>query len=324
MEICQICTKEVEEDHKALECDKCKEWYHINCVGIPVPLYKFIGKTESNFRWFCKDCDKYVELYLKNSSRPSTEVSTQTDLEINDTMQKHISKDHPRFDTVHSMIDLKGKGEWIRPRKTLKPRGVNFHNLVNLCNNFDPLNDEIDNKIKLTDYPSSVKIVGDSQVRGLSNHLPRNSLVYCYPGATVDRIDHNIRQIKINSNDHIISHVGGNDVENCRSEELMSKYESLLNYLRLQRLGRDISSSITGIIPRLNQSSYWYSKAIGINSRLLNLCKTINVNFIDLWDEFYGKKELFNSDGIHLNIRGKNLLANQINSRCKLSTVNED
>ena len=106
---------------------------------------------------------------------------------------------------------------------------------------------------------SSIKIYGDSQVRGLSSHLPDKCIVNCYPGATVDRIDINMSNIQTNAGKHFIVHVGGNDIDKCSSEELKRKYVSLLGNLKNVRLEGKKFITVTGIIPRLNRSSLWYS-----------------------------------------------------------------
>ena len=67
----------------------------------------------------------------------------------------------------------------------------------------------------------------------------------------------------------------------------------------------------------MRQSYLWYSKAIGINDRLRNKCSELDINFVDLWDLFYGRKEFFNSDGVHLNRIGKKALAEKLRGQFK-------
>ena len=49
--------------------------------------------------------------------------------------------------------------------------------------------------------------------------------------------------------------------------------------------------------------------AIGINARVKQLCKENNIGFVDCWDNFWDKKELYSIDGYHLNRQGVLLLS---------------
>ena len=43
---CSICSKNVEEDHHALQCSFCDSWSHNKCNNIKTKLYKFHQKNE--------------------------------------------------------------------------------------------------------------------------------------------------------------------------------------------------------------------------------------------------------------------------------------
>ena len=54
---CIFCEKEVENEHKAIECDKCKKWQHIRCDKVMNGWkYNRIKKGIELFQWSCKKC----------------------------------------------------------------------------------------------------------------------------------------------------------------------------------------------------------------------------------------------------------------------------
>ena len=57
---CPSCKKIVTDDHCAIGCEVCDNWFHIECVGIPENVYEFISSTESSggFIWNCDICRK--------------------------------------------------------------------------------------------------------------------------------------------------------------------------------------------------------------------------------------------------------------------------
>ncbi|KAK7070553.1 hypothetical protein SK128_011539 [Halocaridina rubra] len=64
-----------------------------------------------------------------------------------------------------------------------------------------------------------------------------------------------------------------------------------------------------GILPRLSQSSEWWSRAIGVNARMKVFCRENNIGFIDGWDHFTSRKHMYARDGVHLSNSGVSVLA---------------
>jgi hypothetical protein len=42
---CGACTKAVTWKHKAISCDSCDAWFHINCQGIHSNAYRFLDAS---------------------------------------------------------------------------------------------------------------------------------------------------------------------------------------------------------------------------------------------------------------------------------------
>ena len=45
--ICEICDKSSDEEGEWIQCDKCKDWYHLSCIDISE-----VPRGE----WFCPKC----------------------------------------------------------------------------------------------------------------------------------------------------------------------------------------------------------------------------------------------------------------------------
>ena len=290
-------------------------------VGRPSQTRSNIGEcVMDETGWICVRNGGSGRMSLGQNREAGVECSNRFGSLGEDESSERENVKHRRPTTSKQILE----SEWIKPKHTFKSHGVNHNNLVLLGNRFDCLSDAVDpefEKIKVQPC-SRVKVFGDSQVRGLSTHLKEKCLVNCYPGATVNRIDSVIEGAQMNDGDHVIIHVGGNDNDHCPSEELMRKYLSLLHRLKEKRKGCNMSVTLTGIVPRMNKGSYWYSKALGINNRVYHKCRELNINFIDLWDAFYDRCELFNSDGVHLNNQGRKVLAEHLRGQFKIVSSN--
>ena len=69
---------------------------------------------------------------------------------------------------------------------------------------------------------------------------------------------------------------------------------------------------VVGLLPRKYASREQYGRAQAINGRLSNLCRTYSLRYLDLWNLFFGRDDLFWKDGIHFSGRGGNLFAEQM------------
>ncbi len=51
---CGTCGKNVGYNHRGVQCESCDTWYHTNCQGISLPIYR--AMNSSNVSWHCLQC----------------------------------------------------------------------------------------------------------------------------------------------------------------------------------------------------------------------------------------------------------------------------
>ena len=63
---CIICNRPVQNNQKALECDSCHKWCHLNCDGrVTLEDYKFYEDNQNNpdHPWFCLYWTRHLWLF---------------------------------------------------------------------------------------------------------------------------------------------------------------------------------------------------------------------------------------------------------------------
>ena len=50
---CGCCHRPVASNHRAVLCDKCDQWFHINCAGMTPKIYTTLS---GSFSWICPTC----------------------------------------------------------------------------------------------------------------------------------------------------------------------------------------------------------------------------------------------------------------------------
>ena len=60
---CKECTEVV--INKGIQCEVCDAWSHIQCIGLPEELYKYLETNES-LQWYCTSCNKGIGSFLYN------------------------------------------------------------------------------------------------------------------------------------------------------------------------------------------------------------------------------------------------------------------
>ena len=101
----------------------------------------------------------------------------------------------------------------------------------------------------------SVYVVGDSLVRGMGRRLEENCHIFTAVskgGARVSEIEIDVGKMKDDENRHLVVMVGTNDLKKSRSEELIGKYEKLMERCRSVK-NRKVT--LVGIPKRFDVSS---------------------------------------------------------------------
>ena len=168
--------------------------------------------------------------------------------------------------------------------------------------------------------PFETSLIGDSIVRGqLEEFCGRARATrkrLCMPGGRLDDITAVCDEATTGSanNTLFIIHAGTNDVLHTRSEELMEKYKRMIRTFKT----KTNNIVISGILPRIQAPDRFYSKAFSTNNRLKQLCSQEDVDFINMWDDFYNQRDLFRKDGLHLSDVGSARFGRLISGKVSL------
>src|SRR6218665_1309126 len=156
-----------------------------------------------------------------------------------------------------------------------------------------------------------VLLVGDSLVRHVGRNLEQQCAglsTVCKPGGRIEQMVPEIE--KRGKEDTVIVQVGTNNLRTCmdETEEMMQKYEEMIQRLKEERLGEVV---VMGILPRQDLSEALDSKRVEVNRRLKEMCGGSKVRYCDV--EFNPWRGGFlGRDGLHLNARGADMVARQV------------
>ena len=97
----------------------------------------------------------------------------------------------------------------------------------------------------------------------------------------------------------IMVHVGTNNADKEGTTEIVDKYRNLLKKTNEARVGQVI---LSGILPVFGTriDGYRNSKRMdpmAINGMMKRLCREEGVGYVDLWDSFVGKEDMYVRDG---------------------------
>ena len=90
----------------------------------------------------------------------------------------------------------------------------------------------------------------------------------------------------------ILVHVGTNNTDKEGTTAIVEKYRKLLKKTKQARVGQII---ISGMLPVFGHriQGYRNSKRMAVNGMVEQLCKEENVGYVNLWDRFVGKEEMY-------------------------------
>ena len=162
------------------------------------------------------------------------------------------------------------------------------------------------------------EILGNSEVRYMRERTKRGGRrgIYSTNGAGIEDILEHIRNKRMEGKTTVI-HGGGDDIKKLETEHMLRVYKDAIK----ETLDQGKLCIVSGIVPRRGESSYWSSRAIGINNRLQGYCKEMDgVMFIDNWDRFYGNRKLYSADGMNLSRLGTSLLSVIIEEKVQINS----
>ena len=148
-------------------------------------------------------------------------------------------------------------------------------------------------------------VLGDSIVKSVHGYLLTKKLrnkklikIRSFSGARVscmyDHVEPTIREFNPN---HIILHVGTNELKSSKTASLISR--SVID-LALSLKSETNAVTISLIVPRKDSLN---NKAQEVNSRLINTCSERDITFIDHTDTIDTERHL-NKSKVHLNKSG--------------------
>ena len=106
----------------------------------------------------------------------------------------------------------------------------------------------------------------------------------------------------------ILVHVGTNNADKEGTTAMVEKYRHLLKKTKQARVGHII---ISGFLPVFGNriQGYKHSKRMAVNRMVERLCKEEDVGYVDLWDSFVGKEDMYVRDDLHLSGKGAAVFA---------------
>ena len=88
---CRICTKNVHDKDKAVQCDLCELWIHIKCNNLNYLDYRYLQNCDES--WYCIECCSIIFLFNSLSSNKKF-LACCTNTDSNIIQWKDLENDH--------------------------------------------------------------------------------------------------------------------------------------------------------------------------------------------------------------------------------------
>ena len=154
-------------------------------------------------------------------------------------------------------------------------------------------------------------VIGDSTVRGLDRRFCGGSretrMVVCLPGAGIRDVADRIQDILKweGEEPEVVVHTGSADIGRKREGVIKREYRELGRELRR----RHAKVVISALLPVPQDDESRNGMRWRMNAWLRDWSRGQGFRFLDHWDLFRGRCDLYRKDGMHLNPRGTNILA---------------
>ena len=263
--------------------------------------------------------ESIVHSKIDNSSLPHEELFEIIEEPINDInacsfvleeeIAKNVNEEEERI--INDWITVSGKSG-IR---NIENKGLALSNSFQVLDNYE----EVEPPVVLKQDSDDYTIIGSSIIKHFKKNKYRGKnrverQIHSYSGGGIDEVIYHLENYEMLA-DTVVIHTGGNDILKKNSEELKKKFKIAIENIR----SRGKKCVISSILPRNNQSNLWYSKAIGINEYLKNLCQETNSTFfVDTWFDFYNSNKFLSRDGVHLSRAGVSFLSNRLDQAVQI------
>ena len=106
----------------------------------------------------------------------------------------------------------------------------------------------------------------------------------------------------------ILVNIGTNNSDKEGTTAIVEKYRYLLKKTKQARVGQIILSGIYQWL-EAGADDTKKSRRMAVNVMVQQLCREDEVGFVDLWDSFVGKEEMYMRFGLHLSRKGAAVFA---------------
>ncbi|CAG2196993.1 unnamed protein product [Mytilus edulis] len=170
---------------------------------------------------------------------------------------------------------------------------------------------------------NNILVIGSSLLKSINTKDLINTRVSTNRGARIIDIINIVKDTDIRQYQSIIVHIGGNDISNGATLNLIhDNYESLL-YLLRSKADMNTNIIVSSVPPRKD------TDVEPVNKILIDLCDYYNLQYIDhskcFYDDYgYVKKTLYQRDGIHLTKMGTMVFLQNIDQYVKILKLSSD
>ena len=135
------------------------------------------------------------------------------------------------------------------------------------------------------------------------NGKHKSRKLLCRPDARINDSTRQVRKLRCQKKNLIITHVGTNNLQRMGSETLIEDMEQLCETAN----AKADSHIVIGLLPRYMDGRQLHDKILYINMRLKSMSHDKGFHFLDVYWAFNEKPHVF-KDGLHLNDEGVGIL----------------
>lgn len=181
--------------------------------------------------------------------------------------------------------------------------------------------DENKNDVNFEKVFEDSVIMGDSRGEGLTEYgFLSPSSVVAYKGRNVIEAKGDVLEVVNLSPSNIFLTYGMNDLQLfSNSKDFINKYEILIKDIKQKLPSSKIY--VTSIIPTTQsamEKDHSFKNVYSFNKALEDMCKDLNVEFINVNDSVNSKNNLYEPDGIHFSAKFYNRYLNILKNKANL------